>query len=152
MKRKHHHLRAHYYLCATVVAVLLLTFTLILPSWRHSTGNFLRLCFTHQPEPLTELYFTDPQKVPVTYQAWLPETFNFTIHNLENKDITYYYRIYTDTNTGFPLQTVKVLNGQYKDIAASIKLDAKDFGQTSEVIVELTDQQQSIHFWVSAGP
>lgn len=46
------------------------------------------------PESFTELFFTDHLNLPTTISANVDQTFTFTIHNLENKDMSYSWEVF----------------------------------------------------------
>ncbi len=129
------------------IALVLTLILLTVPSLRAGTKKFLTLSTTHQPERLTELYFADLPNLPLTYQADRSIPVSFTVHNLEERDMTYRYIVYATTTSPPQIQTVSIPKGVTQTIIAN--LPATDYGERVPVAVELIDQQQSIHFWVS---
>ena len=121
---------------------------LTLPTVKQATDNFLTQTFTHQPEALTELYFADVRQIPVTFVLGQPLSISFRIHNLENHDVLYRYRIYVGDliPSGTPVHELIVMNGVSTTTTTS--LATQDFDQRAKITVELIDQHQTIHFWV----
>jgi hypothetical protein len=105
-----------------------------------------------QPEHLTELYFTSPNTLPTTYTPTIPEHFAFTTHNLEYKTIKYGYKVFvtnadnqildTSSTGSFVLQ-----QGQYRNTPVTVSL--ADLNQRVKVVVELTNTNESIDYWVN---
>ncbi|HEU5186892.1 MAG TPA: hypothetical protein VFT87_00125 [Candidatus Saccharimonadales bacterium] len=46
-----------------------------------------------QPESLSELYFTDHTNLPKILNANVTQPVNFTVHNVEHRPTTYYYKL-----------------------------------------------------------
>lgn len=46
-----------------------------------------------QPENLSELYFTDHNELPKSFNAGANQPVRFTVHNLENRTTTYHYKL-----------------------------------------------------------
>lgn len=53
-----------------------------------------------EPEPLTELYFTDHSTLPLFYWVGHPQTVSFATHNLEYRTVTYHYQILQSSDDG----------------------------------------------------
>jgi hypothetical protein len=109
-----------------------------------------------QSEHLTELYFLNPNTLPATYQTGQSQTVTFVVHNLEGKPVTYSYKI-VSTNGNEQLLTVftqgsfRLNDGQYTTKMAIIHFT--DIGQHAKVVVELTNVNESIDYWINrSGP
>ncbi len=102
-----------------------------------------------KPEKLTELYFNDNANLPVSATGNQEIDFVFVIHNLETTDYQYNYVVFVNVGgTRFVVDhgTVAVKNNQYYVKNESFRLSAAPGSQ--KVVVELTNKQQSIDFWV----
>ncbi len=104
-----------------------------------------------KPEKLTELYFNANTDLPHSDTNNQVVSFAFIIHNLETADYQYTYKVSVNSNgirhivdTG----NVEVKNNQYYVKDENFKL--KDSSGHDEIIVELVNKQQSIHFWIGA--
>lgn len=116
-----------------------------------------------RPERLTELYFSDHTNLPTTYEPGDQQTVKFTVYNLEYLDTKYTYKI-TVTNeddTEFPtLASGKIQLAHDQAINSEAQITLPDAGNRSKVVVtiyyqgikfgedDLSDQEQSIHYWV----
>ena len=151
---KHFHWKAFGYIIFVVIIFVACLTIASSPLLRSATGNFFRLSTTHQPERLTELYFTNPSNLPESYSAYGANQVLFTIHNNEDHPVTYRYRIYNATAPNESIiQTVTLSERSYRSVVGSVDhLPALDFGHQLEIIIELIDQKQTIDFWVSRAP
>ncbi|MFH1210292.1 MAG: carbohydrate-binding domain-containing protein [archaeon] len=99
-------------------------------------------------EGFTELYFEDHTNLPKYSDGNLE--FSYSIHNLENKDYTYYVEIAVERDNG----TKEVLNTEKYEVkhnetkTVEEKINVQDF-KKAKVIVSLKDKEQSIHFWTA---
>ncbi len=103
----------------------------------------------YEPETFTELYFEDHLNLPKSLALNKSQSFRFTIHNLEYKTMTYPYEVYLqDGENIIPISTSSAtLNqDQYQTISQDFTLPKK-FTRV-EVVVNLIDLEQSIHFWI----
>lgn len=101
-----------------------------------------------KPEKLTELYFNDNAKLPNSATGNQVISFAFVIHNLETTDYQYAYVVFVNADgTSHIVDTGNVLikNNQYYVQSEQFKL-LNSLG-SQEVVVELTNKQQSIDFW-----
>jgi hypothetical protein len=114
-------------------------------------GHQVELATTHQPEPLTELYFADPETLPATIPTTpMSLAVAFVIHNLEAKTLTYTYRVSFSDALGQVItsadSTVTLQNGQSQTITQIVALPA---GQGKrEINVQLIGKSQNIHYWL----
>lgn len=114
----------------------------------YSFTNNLKL--VPQKQNLTELYFNNHQSLPNKVNLGQSISFSFTIHNLENLEKDYPYKIHL--NSEFNEQVieqgvVRVHNGAYKTLIQSIPVNYPI--KTGQIIVELPGQNQRIHFLIS---
>ncbi len=117
---------------------------------RHSQAatnvqNAVTNATSHQPEKLTELYFTKPQSIPATYQPGQVIPASFSVHNLETTDMDYQYVVSINGEVS-SLHSVHVKNGAVEAVQESVKLP--DNANRVEVEVKLLTKNQSIHFWL----
>jgi len=111
--------------------------------------NTMVLATTIKPEPLTELYFENNTKLPHTINASHPYAFTFTVHNLEDRDMKYPYKVYADLGTErLPIEEgiISLKKDGYKSV--SERFATTSLNGRIKIVVELTDQQQQIDFWV----
>lgn len=102
-----------------------------------------------KPEKLTELYFNDNANLPSSAGANQVIRFAFVIHNLETIDYQYTYDVAVKANgTRHILDTGKVLvkNNQY--YVKNEQFNLMNSPGSQEVVIELTNKQQSIDFWI----
>ena len=105
---------------------------------------------TKTTEPFTELYFEDHLNLPKTIEPGKYYAFEFTVHNLENKQMDYEYQMTIETDQPFPKPTntgfITLENNETKTTKQNFKI-SKEF-QTAKITVTLAEQDQEIHFWV----
>lgn len=103
-----------------------------------------------QPEKYTELYFEDNEKLPALLST-SPQSFRFTIHNLEYKIMQYPYSVYIQSGNNtqqIDTQTVILGKNQYKTITENYT-PATTSAQQSKVIVLLKNKHEQIDFLLS---
>ncbi len=101
-----------------------------------------------KPEKLTELYFNDNAKLPNSATGNQVISFAFVIHNLETTDYRYAYVVSVNANgTRHIVDSGNVLvkNNQY--YVKNEMFNLLNSPGSQEVVVELTNKQQSIDFW-----
>jgi hypothetical protein len=101
-----------------------------------------------KPEKLTELYFNDSANLPdaVTNK---PVSVAFVIHNLETNNFRYVYSVSVNANGTRHIVdsgSVLVKNNQY--FTKNEKFSLLHVSGSQEVVIELTNRQQSIDFWI----
>ena len=113
-----------------------------------SINEAITLATTQKPETFTELYFENHLDLPKTVKPKTPYTFTFTVHNVEYKDMEYSYVVYLQRDD----QKIVIDQGSLnlrKDGSQSVK---ENFGPLknirSKIVVELTNQNQQIDFWL----
>jgi len=109
------------------------------------------LATTVKPETFTELYFENHLTLPSVIKPNQPYYFEFTIHNVENKDMTYPYAVYLQAGSvKLPINrnTVTIKNNQYKTIHESFSVNAPV--TKCEIVVNLLNKNQQIDFWIES--
>ena len=113
-----------------------------------SIKNAIILATTKKPETFTELYFEDHINLPKTITRWKQYSFTFTIHNFEYQDMDYSYEVYLSRDD----QKIKLDEGKINLKADEFTSVDVNFGPLqnfrSKIVVELTNKNQSIHFWM----
>ncbi len=130
----------------TLVVAMLIFFNLN----RASVYNELvTLDLVPKPEKLTELYFNNNANLPSSATSKQAISFAFVIHNLETTDYQYVYDVSVNANgTRHIVDSGDVLvkNNQY--YVKNEKLNLINSPGRQEIVVELTNKQQSIDFWI----
>jgi hypothetical protein len=112
-------------------------------------NELIALDLLPKPETMTELYFTNNVNLPSTVTGNQTISFSFVIHNLEMTDYQYVYNVSVNVNgTKHVVDSGRVLvkNDQY--YVKNEKFELTSSPGKQEVVVELTNMQQSIDFWV----
>src|SRR4030066_784123 len=65
----------------------------------NSVKKVIILATTRELQTFTELYFENHLSLPGRITLFKENNFKFTIHNLENKDMEYPYKVYIDTDS-----------------------------------------------------
>lgn len=121
-------------------------------NWARHTKIFADAT-THQPERFTELYFANPNALPIVARARQLIPVKFVIHNLEAKDMQYTYRIdFLDSQGGtveLGQHQLSLAKGKIANVAATITLPA--LTGRGEVRVQLVNQLESIDFWTEVA-
>ena len=100
-----------------------------------------------QTETFTELYFEDSAHLPSAFVPNHPYFFQFTLHNLEGKDMEYSYEVYIKAGQNkqiFDKGTIFVKENDYKTIQENFA--AASNLPKSEIAVELINKNQQIDF------
>jgi len=119
------------------------------PNFTSSIKNAVALATTVKPEKFTELYFEDYSNLPKKIKLGEEQSFKFTIHNLENKDINYSYEVYIDVNGEKQIigtNSIFIKNKEFKTIVEDFTLTPPT--AKVEVIVNLINKDQQIDFWM----
>lgn len=102
------------------------------------------------PETFTELYFENPAQLPSKVIPHQQYVFQFTLHNLEDKDMEYSYEVDAEVAPGmfvaFDKGTIFVKKNEYKTIREAF-VTASAFPK-HEIIVNLINKKQAIDFWI----
>jgi hypothetical protein len=107
------------------------------------------LALTHQPEPLTELYFEDHTNLPQTIELGEKQSFRFTIHNLEYTPTTYTYEISSIddvSNITFATGSTTLAHDAFATTAVQY-IESTTSGRV-KIQVSLVGRDQSIHYWM----
>jgi hypothetical protein len=115
-------------------------------------NDLVTLNLIPQPEKLTELYFDNNAHLPGSATSNQEIRFAFVIHNLEATDYQYAYVVSVNTSgTRYIVDrgTVLVKNNQY--YVKNEKFHLMQSIGRQNVIVELTNKQQSIDFWIGGN-
>ena len=110
----------------------------------------ITLATTVRPETFTELYVDDHLELPSIVKTNQPYYFEFTIHNLENKDMNYSYEVYLQsTKIKLPIdqKTVTIKNGRSKTIREGFQVNAPI--TKSKIVVKLLNKNQEVDFWIN---
>ena len=132
--------------CSALLALLV-----CLVAWAVHTQVFVDAT-THQPERFTELYFSDPTQLPTVLSNQVPVPVNFVIRNFEARETDYTFQISFISTNGSA-----ATYGEGKlALAAGGAANITDFinvsgGGQGEVVVQLLDQPESIHFWATVA-
>jgi hypothetical protein len=99
-------------------------------------------------EAFTELYFNSYDNLPKETVAGEKTPILFTIHNLENSNMSYPYVVYFidahGTKTIYTQGSVDLKNGEYKTISVPVYFARSN--ETGSVVVLLTQLNQQIDF------
>ncbi len=102
-----------------------------------------------KPEKLTELYFIDHASLPSTVASNQEISFAFVIHNLEMTDYQYTYDVFVDANGALQIaDSGKVLVEDNQYYVKTEKFTLIRSSERQKIMVELTNKQQSIDFWI----
>ena len=101
-----------------------------------------------KPEKLTELYFNDNANLPDSATGNQVISFVFVIHNLETTDYRYAYVVSVNANgTRHIVDSGNVLVKNNQSYVKNEMFNLLNSPGSQEVVVELTNKQQSIDFW-----
>jgi hypothetical protein len=139
---------------AITIFSLILIFELIFLGkyvWNGSSiSESIAMATTVKPETFTELYFEDHLKLPKDTILEKSNSFKFTVHNLEYKDMDYPYEVYI-ASSGGKLQmidkgTFTLKHDQYQTVLERYTLEEEI--KRAKVVVDLTSKKQQIDFWI----
>lgn len=117
--------------------------------------NFVdKLHLNRNTTPITELYFNNHTHLPNIVDPRKQNQFQFTIHNLENKDIYYQYEVFIaapgENDRVIDTNKVFVKKNASKTIDEEFSTDL--IATRSAIIVYLINQKQQIDFFVQLPP
>lgn len=101
----------------------------------------------------TELYFTEPTKLPTTYAPEQPMPINTTTHNASDQTKHHTYQIVQTSDDSHMSPTflheerIALLPGETKQIQSTVK--PVDTGERANFSVQLKDNSQQINFWTT---
>lgn len=104
------------------------------------------------PETFTELYFDDNLQLPSQVIPKHLYIFQFTLHNLEGKDMDYPYEVYIQSGQDkkiFDQGTVLVKVNSYNTIQE--RFATSNILPKSQIVVVLINKNQQIDFWISGA-
>jgi hypothetical protein len=130
-----------------IIFILLLVILLIIynPVIRDEFTSALSM----EPEPLTELYFEDHLDLANEVTLLEENSFSFTIHNLENKDINYEYKVFIVSENGeYILEEDSVFIKADEFSTIEVKYIVEMPAERLKVVVDLPDFDQDIAFWI----
>lgn len=133
----------------TLVVAVLIVFNLN-RAW--IDNELVALDLIPKPEKLTELYFNNSANLPDSAKSNPVISFSFVIHNLETSDYQYAYQVSVNANSTRHIVDsgdVSVKNNQY--YVKNEKLKLINLPGRQDVVVELTNMQQSIDFWIGGN-
>jgi hypothetical protein len=111
-------------------------------------NELVALNLVPKPEKLTELYFNNNADLPNSATRNQTIHFVFVIHNLETTDYQYIYKVSVNAHgTRHIVDSGHVLvkNNQY--YVKNENFNLMNAPGSQNVVVELTNKQQSIDFW-----
>lgn len=121
-------------------------YTFMVPEFRKGVS----MATAVTPENYTELYFEDHLNLSKSAALKEPQTFSFTIHNLENKTMNYTYEIYVQdtvgSSSGITTNSISLRHDQQKTITESYEILAPV--TRAKVVVNLVNKNQQIHYWI----
>ena len=115
-----------------------------------SVKETIILATTQNPQLLTELYFENHLSLPDKIVLFKENKFQFTIHNLESREIEYHCEAYIDTDGKkniISMDSILMKNDEYKTIYLNFTIIIPT--QRSKVVVNLIDKNQQIFFWIT---
>ena len=130
----------------TLVVGVLVFFNLNKASVYNELAN---LDLVPKPEKMTELYFDDSANLPSAATRNQAVSFTFVIHNLETTDYQYVYSVYVSANgTRHIIDSGNVLVKNEQYYIKTEKFNLPNAPGSQKVVVELTNKQQLIDFWM----
>ena len=127
-------------LCVSAIAVMMRSHN------ASAIKEAVRKSTTHQPERLSELYFTDPNTVPHTYADDTATDFRISIRNLEGMPKRYDVELSVGTEAAVATQQVSLQDGEEKHI--NLTLPAGEYGERVLVRIRLANMPQEIRVWM----
>lgn len=105
------------------------------------------LATSEKPEPYTELYFNNLLSLPPSIKSGKQQNLNYTIANHEGRlnAYTYHVLILEDSVVKTVINKTVAIDSE-QSVSLPITFIATKSRATIEVIVELPEQHQSIHF------
>ncbi|NTW14235.1 MAG: hypothetical protein HGA31_04370 [Candidatus Moranbacteria bacterium] len=104
-----------------------------------------------KPERFTELYFSDHTNLPKRVSAGDRMRFSFVIVNHEGNARSYGYSVHLigaeNVDPIVVRDVTDVASEESKEV--QVGFDVPERFETGEVVVQLTDMSQQIHFWIN---
>ena len=114
-------------------------------------SNALTDATTHKPETFTELYFVSYPNITKTLEVGKIYQANFEVTNQESRTVSYIYEVQTYENgmANPPIiKSIELANHRSAVLPFSYSAQAK--GESLEIIIRLTGQNQQIHLRASS--
>ena len=127
-----------------IIIVVILLFIFIKP-----LNHMIKPAISAESEDLTEIYFEDHLSLPDKITLDQEYTFSFTIHNLENKEMEYFYEIYIEANEENNIiekGSIYIKNNEYKTKTIDFKII--DPINRAKVVVRVNNKDLQISFWI----
>lgn len=150
--------RKKIFLITSIFFVIILTFLL------HSYSQiFIRVLHNSGvlfvEKPVTELYFTDYNKLPSIINPLEDQSFGFGVHNFEGKKTKYTFRVITirdNEQTEMRSGTFELEHGKKRELRVPITFPDTDtkVGSSSgatRIEVRLDGKKPVIHFWMRSA-
>lgn len=113
----------------------------------HQIAHQIALAVTRQPEPFTELYFSDPDGLPKSLSLSRPNTFGFTIVNHERHDIVYSYVVTLASRYGTSVIARGPMDvGKNRDATKLVNITVSQRATVYLVTVTLLGRAETIWF------
>lgn len=109
------------------------------------------LATTKKPETFTELYFENHLNLPSVVNVGKKYKYTFTIHNLEYETKDYPYEIYIDTEEKKEYLEENSVTLTHDDSVTLNKAFVVTTATRSALVVNLTDKNQEIRFWMEGA-
>lgn len=133
-----------------IVIIIILSTALAVIEKRPIIAQMNKWKLLPEPETFTELYFNDHLNLPSTVKVNTPQEFSFVIHNEEYQTMSYPYEIYIASPSGKNIfidrHSVTLKQDQYKTIKEKFSVPTPV--KREEVVVNLTNLNQQIDFWI----
>jgi lipopolysaccharide export LptBFGC system permease protein LptF len=136
-------------ICFIVVLFSLFVVGYFYASSHRSIENALHLVTTVNQENFTELYFENHLNLPKQVTSSQEYFFNFTIHNLEGKNMQYSYEVYLELDTEkimIDKNTVFIKNNDYMTVQEGFK--TRGTPTKNKIVVYLINKNQKIDFQI----
>lgn len=112
-------------------------------------ANTIHLATTVKKEAFTELYFEDHLNLPKQVASSQEYSFQFTLHNLEDKNMKYRYEVYLDIGDEklfLDKGTIFLKNNEYKTTQEIFTKNGSLY--KGKIVVNLINKNQQISFWI----
>lgn len=113
----------------------------------HQIAHQIAISMTRQPEPYTELYFSNPQALPTTLSLSRPNLCIFTISNHEGHDTIYSYVVTLSSSHGAKtIARDRIDVGDNKKVTTAVNVVPPRRATKYVVTVTLPGRPETIHF------
>ncbi len=129
---------------AILIICVLMTVVLTLPAGRQAVV----LATTKQPEPFTELYFSNPNNLPKLITARVAARFSYEVVNHEAQTENYQADVtMVENGRSRSLGNAEFSLADEQSVTETVVFAAASAHETIELIVALPSQNETIHFW-----